>query len=414
MKKEPDCEPDDFASNEFLEGTENQPCVESFISPAIDLLDHILRDALQSGASHIHLHPGAACVAVRFRIDGVLTGGPVIPKALERALVGRIKVLSRMDLTERRRPQTGAFELNSVGNPVFRVEVAPSLHGESITLTIIRSPGFFRTLDDLGLTQFSAERLLKIGCKMGGIVLVAGPTGSGRGTLLRALIRQLHHLDRQFVSIEQVIREELEGVCQLEAVPSLGCDTVRLLASARRLDVDVLMCSSLDTVDEFRQAFELAAEGCTVLAGISACDAPSTLSRLTDMGLGPGRIASHLTGVVGLRLVRKLCQNCRAPHDPSGGEVAALGVSPEQLKEATLYRAIGCPACRSTGYSGRTGLHEVMEVNDSLRSAIWREVAAPDLTQMGRGSGFVSLRDDGVQKVMEGITTPEEVIRALG
>lgn len=380
-----------------------------------ETLDRFLQEALRCGASHVHLDPGRNDLTIRFRVDGFLSTEATLPKAMLGSLVGRIKVIAGLDLTERRMPQTGCFTGTEEPKPRFRVEVAPTLHGERVTLAIQPGgEGELRALDALGLREPLCETVKWLANRERGLILVAGPAGSGKTTFLYALLREAQTAARHLASIESPIERPIEGVSQMEANPHAGSAMHRLLGSAKRQDVDVLLCSKLEDGETVRQAVNLAAEGCLVLAGIHTFESTETITRLLEMGVEPFLIRETLLGVVGLRLVRRICEECRISYEPSDGELESMGLDRSCLVNGHLWRGQGCKACRETGYRGRIGLHEVLLMSTDLRDAICHGVATSALLRPARDRGFESLRQDGLRRVREGITTWGEVLRVAG
>ena len=377
-----------------------------------ETLNRLLQEALRCGASHVHLDPGLRDLTIRFRVDGFLSTEATLPKAMLGSLVGRIKVIAGLDLTERRMPQTGCFTGSEEPKPRFRVEVAPTRYGERVTLAIQPGgEGELQALDALGLREPLRENVKGLANRERGLILAAGPAGSGKTTLLYALLREAQTAARHLASIECPVERPLEGVSQMEANPHAGSDMHRLLASAKRQDVDVLLCSQLEDGEAVRQVVNLAAERCLVLAGIHVFEAVGTITRLLEMGVEPFLIGETLLGVVGLRLVRRICEECRISYQPTDGELKSMGLDRSSLVNGHLWRGQGCKVCRETGYRGRVGLHEVLFMSRGLRDAMCRGVATSELSRLAGEGGFESLRQDGLWKVREGVTTWEEVVR---
>lgn len=375
-----------------------------------ETVTRVLRDALRWGASHVHLDLEETGLAIRFRIDGLLSLESTLPRALHRAIVGRVKVIAGMDLTERRVPQTGFFALSEHPESRFRVEVAPARGGERVTVAIHTvAPAL--ALDGLGLREPLLSSLRWFAAQDRGLVLAAGPAGSGKMALLTALLVEAQTDTRHLATIEFPVERKLEGISQFEVNPAVGCDQHRLLASVKRQDVDVLLCSRLEDGDAARQAMDLAAEGCLVLAGMHVPDAVCSVTRLMEVGIEPFQVAANLLGAVGQRLVRKLCGTCRLSYEPPESDLRAMGLDREQLRQGRLWRAPGCCECRGTGYRGRTGLYQVLPMSGPLREAISRQALPAEWAHLARLDGFRGLRQEGLAKVVEGETTWQEVLR---
>lgn len=378
-----------------------------------ETVSRVLREAVRWGASHVHLDPEETEVTVRFRIDGLLSLESTLPRAAHRALVGRVKVVAGMDLTERRVPQTGFFSVSEHPNIRFRVEVAPASGGERATVAI-HAVEPAPALDGLGVREPLLNYLRWFADQDRGLVLAAGPPGSGTTALLTALLIEAKTEARHVASIECPIERKLGGISQFEVNPAAGCDLHRWLASVKRQDVDVLFCSRLEDGDAARQVIDLAREGCLVLAGMHVPDAVRCVARLIEVGIEPFQVASNLLGVIGQRLVRRLCGTCRTAYEPPEHELRAIGLELRDLRQGRLWRAQGCRECRGTGYRGRMGLHQVLLMSDPLREAIFRRALPAELDRLASLDGFQSLRQDGLAKVLEGETTWEEVLRVTG
>lgn len=385
---------------------------EADSAPVIELLNEILDEAPRENASHIHFQPTSDQVLVRYRIDGVLGERMAVPKELHPTLCARVKVIASMDLAERRFPQGGRFtKTTSVGDVFFAVDVAPTLHGEHITLRLELPDEKIRPMSDLGLGDSLEETLRRIIEEPQGLFVVAGPTGSGKTTTLYALLCAMRTSEKNVLTIESPIERALPGVSQMEAVPAMGLDFPRLLRSAQRQDADVVMCSKLDDYESAEQVVQMAVAGHLIPAGMHANDSVSVVLRLMDMGVVPALIASCLLGVLGQRLARLICANCRHPYQPGEEELKSVALCRSELQEGVLWRGQGCDKCRNTGYSGRIALHETIAVDDSIRETIRTYPSSATLRERATARGLKSLRSDGAEKVLRGLTTIEEVLR---
>jgi len=403
---------DQFGSELLSESPEQDYAEEADDSPVIAVLNQILDEAPRQNASHIHFQPTSDQVLVRYRVDGLLSERMALPKRLHPTLSARVKVIAGMDLTERRLPQGGRFSrTSSGGNVLFAVETAPTLYGERITLRLGYPDGKPRSMSDLGLSCSLEELLRRVIEEPQGLFVVAGPTGSGKTTTLYALLSATHSPEKNLMTIESPIERALTGISQMEAASVIGVDVPRLVTSAKRQDADVVMCSKLDDCESAGQIIQMALAGHLILAGMHANDSVSVVLRLVDMGLEPALIGSCLLGVLAQRLVRRICTSCRQTYKPGEEELKSVGLRPSYLQEGVLWRGRGCDKCRKTGYSGRIALHEIFEMDDSIRETIRSCPTRDVLRERAAGQGLRTLRSDGAERALQGLTTIEEVLR---
>ncbi len=382
-------------------------------APLIKLVNAIFSQAVQEGASDIHLEPYERTLQVRFRIDGILYDRLTPPKRLQNALVARIKVMSRLDIAEKRLPQDGRLQLR-VGRSFVdvRVSTLPTNHGERVVLRLLDKSAIRFGLAELGMgrrERLDFERLLE---RPHGILLVTGPTGSGKTTTLYAALSALNSTERNILTVEDPVEYDLEGVGQLQVNPKIELTFASGLRSILRQDPDVIMVGEIRDGETAEVAMQSSLTGHLVLSTVHTNDSASAVVRLTEMGVEPFLVASSLSGVLAQRLVRVLCADCRE----------AMRVTPEVERRlqgklpagSRVFRAVGCASCFGTGYHGRTGLYELLTVEDDIRSEILVGGAAPNIRRIVRRKGLRALVDHGVERVLEGATSVEELLRVSG
>jgi general secretion pathway protein E/type IV pilus assembly protein PilB len=378
----------------------------------IRFVNQVLRDAIELRASDIHLEPFEEEFRIRYRIDGVLQEVPV-PSQLKRfqpAIVSRVKILSHLNIAEKRLPQDGRIKIRLDNSEVdIRVSVIPMLHGEAVVLRLLRQDATLLGMLELGMD----ERELKLFRSMlgmpHGIVLVTGPTGSGKTTTLYTALNEINDSVRKIITIEDPIEYQLRGVNQIQVSEKSGLTFARGLRSILRHDPDVILVGEIRDRETAQIAVQASLTGHLVFSTLHTNDAPSALTRLVDMGVEPYLVASSLEAVLAQRLVRVLCPQCKAEDDSPKAQ--ALQEELEILRGAPLYRAVGCRACRQTGYFGRHGIFEMMDLNSEVRQMVLRNCSSGELLGVARRHGMRTLSEDGWRLVREAITTPEEVMR---
>jgi len=376
--------------------------------PIVRLLNSVLADAITRGASDVHLEPREKRMRIRLRIDGVMTDVTEVPKDLEAALVSRLKVMANMDIAERRRPQDGRSRLMVAGKSYdLRINMIPSIWGEKGVIRILRPAMLFGGIESLGLSPESFAQLKTLIEAPHGIVLVTGPTGSGKTTSLYSALYELNTPDRNIVTVEDPVEYPLEGVTQTQVNPKANLSFADSLRALLRQDPDVIMVGEIRDEETLHAAVFAALTGHLVLSTIHTNDAASTPTRILEMGLPAYLMASSVRGVVAQRLVRKLCPHCREAF-------TAGDAYPEVLRQAPLYRGRGCGRCRETGFSGRIGLFEIMTMTPQLQELVGSGAPSYRIREAAAREGMLSMADDALRKVHDGTTTPEEVARALG
>lgn len=388
--------------------------ISSQEGPIAKLVNSILVDAVRRGASDIHIEPTEKNVRVRFRIDGVLHEMMYIQKRFQAAVVSRIKIMSDMDISERRVPQDGRIKANIKGEVYdFRVSTLPGVFGEKVVLRILGRGSISLSLESLGFSEHNYERYLKMLKTPYGIILVTGPTGSGKSTTLYASLNMINSPDINIITVEDPVEYQLPGIHQVQVNPKAGLTFASALRSILRQDPDVVLVGEIRDEETARIAIQAALTGHLVLSTLHTNDAPSAVTRLIDMGIEPFLISSSLLGAVAQRLVRTICSNCKAPYNPTKEELEAIKATlgDIDLSNITFYKGQGCPKCNGKGYKGRTAIHEIMLMNDEIRELVLKKASREVIKEVARKHGMVTLREDGMQKVIKGMTTVEEVMR---
>ena len=377
--------------------------------PIVRLVNSILEQAVYEGASDIHIEPLENRVRVRYRVDGVLHQVHSAPKNAQLALVSRLKILANLNIAERRLPQDGRFRMIMQGRRVdFRVSTLPSTHGEKVVLRILDRKENV-TLEQLGLEPDELDKIRGLLNKAHGIVLVTGPTGSGKTTTLYSALQELDREALNIVTLEDPVEYELEGITQSQVNPKIGLTFASGLRSILRQDPDVVMVGEIRDRETAEIAIHAALTGHLVLSTLHTNDSAGAMTRLVDMGIEPYLISSSVVGVVAQRLVRKICSNCAEQFKPSKALVTSLGLPLNA--DYTFARGKGCNACKQTGYKGRVGIYEILVTNDEIRDLVLQNAPATAIAAAARENGMRTLREAGLRKVMQGLTTVEEVLR---
>jgi type IV pilus assembly protein PilB len=379
----------------------------------VDVVDVIFEDAVRAGASDIHVEPRAHGVDVRFRIDGLLREVLSVPKHLQAPLISRMKVLASLDIAERRRPQDGRITLDLKHNSSIdaRVSTMPTLHGEKIVIRLLDASRAIFSLDQLGFDAADRALAERSVSRPQGLVLVCGPTGSGKTSTLYALLKTLQRPETNIVTIEDPIEYQMPGINQVQVDDRAGVTFAKALRTVLRQDPDVVMVGEIRDADTAEIAFQAALTGHLVLSTVHTNDAPSTITRLVDMGVEPFLIASSLEIVIAQRLVRRICHACAVPADVSPKIIATLGIGP--IEAARLMRGEGCAECHYSGYQGRVAVHQMMPITDILREQIITQVSERTVAHASEAAGVRSLQQAGVELAISGVTTAEEVVRVL-
>ncbi|MFM2124530.1 MAG: type secretion system ATPase GspE [Acidobacteriota bacterium] len=373
-------------------------------APVIRLVNAMIAQAVEQRASDIHIEPFEKEFRIRFRIDGVLANQDEPPRELKAAIISRVKLMAKLNIAERRLPQDGRIKVKTLGREVdLRVSTLPTLYGESVVMRLLdRSAGDFYDLEKLGFDQHMLNRMTHYTSLPHGIFLVTGPTGSGKSTTLYSALKRINQTDKKIITVEDPVEYQMDGINQMHVNSQIGLTFSAGLRHIVRQDPDVIMVGEIRDRDTADVAIRAALTGHFVYSTLHTNDAPSAITRLTDMGVENYLITSSLVAVLAQRLVRVICPACRRPNG------TALAPTGEQVP---AFKGAGCEACYNSGYRGRVGIFELMEMNEELRAAIMRNEDASRLTSIARSHGMRNLREDGWMKVAQGVTTPDEVIR---
>ena len=391
-------------------------------APIIKLVNHILSQSVKARASDIHIEPYEDAFKVRYRVDGILYDLLSPPKWVQPALTSRIKVMAKMNIAEKRLPQDGRLDIR-IGNQDIdvRVSTIPTSFGERVVLRLLTKSGYFITLSDLGLSSDRLDTIKTLVKSPNGIILVTGPTGSGKTTSLYAILSSINTPDINIITIEDPVEYQIKGISQIQVNPKINLTFASGLRSIVRQDPDVILVGEIRDRETAEIAVQSALTGHLVFSTLHTNDSSSTITRLVDIGVEPFLISSSVLAVVAQRLVRVLCNNCKQPYTlddtaplESIDELSLLkriGIAPDQFQEGTIYKSKGCENCFHTGYKGRTGIFEIMLLDSNLKSVILKTYDSNLIKNEALKSNLVTLRQDGIQKVFNGITTIEEVIR---
>jgi type IV pilus assembly protein PilB len=381
-------------------------------APVVKLVHSVIADAVRRGASDIHFEPRSSDMRVRYRIDGVVMDTTTVPRQLVAGLVSRVKIMANLDIAERRVPQDGRIGLNVDGRHVdLRVATLPVVRGESIVMRILDKEAVVMDLDVLGMSEHDRKRFNDALHSTHGAILVTGPTGSGKTTTLYAGLTTVNTPDKTIITVEDPVEYELTGVKQVQVNPKTGLTFSAGLRSMVRADPDVIMVGEVRDKDTALIAIESALTGHLVLTTLHTNDAPLAAARLVEMGIEPYLVASGVACVVAQRLVRRLCE-CKAEVDLTPELLADQGFDCD--KGFKGFEPVGCVRCNHTGYRGRLGIYEVMPINDGLRKLILEKGSADEMRDYAREQGMVTLREDGLEKIQDGVTSVAEVLRVAG
>ncbi len=382
-------------------------------APIIRLVSLIISHALQARASDIHIEPFENRLIVRYRVDGVMHEVESPPRRFSAAVISRIKIMASLDIAERRLPQDGRIKLRLQGKEIdLRVSTVPTMHGESVVMRILDKSGTALDFATLGFDAVALERFLQVLNQPHGIVLVTGPTGSGKTTTLYTALDKLNKPDIKILTVEDPVEYQMEGINQIQVKPQIGLTFANALRSIVRQDPDVIMIGEIRDLETAQIAVQSALTGHMVLSTLHTNDAASTINRLLDMGMDDYLLTSTVNGILAQRLVRTLCTHCREAH-PALPEV----IEEMQLKRftaanpVTLYRPVGCEECGGTGYSGRVSIVELLVMTDTIRGMIMRHVTSGEVRQQAIADGMQTMYENGLSKAVAGVTTIEEVLR---
>lgn len=381
-------------------------------APVIKLLNLVLLQAIKDKASDIHFEPFESDFKIRYRVDGTLYDMIPPPRNLALAVTSRVKVLSNLNVAERRLPQDGRIQLNVGGKNIdLRVSTLPTAFGESVVMRILDRSNVSLDLNQIGLPEEIKNKVIEIIEKPNGIFCVTGPTGSGKTTTLYSCLKYINKVDTKIITTEDPIEYDLEGVIQVAIRESIGLTFARCLRAILRQDPDKVMVGEIRDVETAQIAIEASLTGHLVLSTLHTNDAPGSITRLIDMGIEPFLLTSSLEGILAQRLVRTICPECKEKYKPSPETLYTWGLSLNDIEGHTLYYGKGCKNCNNSGYKGRTGIYELLILNDSLRELILEKAPQSMLKAKASEMGMQTLRESGLIKAFQGITTLEEVVR---
>lgn len=384
----------------------------SLQSPIVKLLNLILIEAIQQGASDIHFEPLEDTLRVRYRIDGVLQARHAPAQEFQAQLLTRIKVMARLDIAEHRLPQDGRIKLKMGRREIdFRVSTVPVVGGERIVLRILDKGNVILGLDKIGMQPAMYEEFRRLIEIPEGIILVTGPTGSGKTTTLYSAICELYNDETNIMTIEDPVEYNLKGIAQIGVQPKIKLDFATGLRHILRQDPDIIMIGEIRDLETAEIAIQAALTGHLVLSTLHTNDAPSAITRLVDMGIEPYLLSSSIVGVGAQRLLRRICPECKHSYMPNDRELESLGLERKDLREGVLYQGKGCNVCFGSGYKGRHGVYEMMVVNNALKRQIVKSPDAVELRNIALESGMTTLLDHGRELVLQGVTTIAEVLR---
>ncbi len=380
-------------------------------APVIKLVNTLLFRAVKEKASDIHVEPYERDMVVRFRIDGVLFDIFKPPKKLQNAITSRIKVMGNLNIAEKRLPQDGRIPLKLAGKDIdVRLSSIPTAFGERLVMRLQDRSNVVLELEQLGFSKDSLGKIDNLLAKTYGIVLVTGPTGSGKSTTLYAALGKINKPDINIITVEDPVEQRIHGIGQIQVNSKIGLTFASGLRSILRQDPDVVMIGEIRDLETAEIAINASLTGHLVLSTIHTNDSAGAFPRLIDMGCEPFLIATSIMGVGAQRLVRVLCPHCKEPYEPTNVELKSLDITPEMAKGATFHKAVGCNHCNQKGYIGRSVIQELMLINDDIRSLIMRRADGATIKKAAVAAGMTTFRDHGIQKVLNGITTIEEVI----
>ncbi len=401
----------DFTETE-QESASSDEVVDENSAPIVRLVQLLISEAVQLRASDIHVEPFEDRVRIRYRIDGVLVERDSPPRRLLGALISRIKILAKMDIAERRRPQDGRIKV-TVGDKELdlRVSVLPTNHGQSVVMRLLDKDNIKVGVRQLGLSEDDFRQFKNLIRRPNGIILVTGPTGSGKTTTLYASLNELNRPDRKIITAEDPVEYYLPGINQVEVKHGIGLDFAMIIRSMLRQAPNIILVGEMRDAETASMGIQASLTGHLVFSTLHTNDAPGAITRMVDMGVPAYLVASSVIAVMAQRLVRVVCTKCKQPHIPSESALEAAGITPEMAAGATFMRGKGCSHCSKSGYRGRLGIYELMLMGSKIRELAFQGASTQDIRKAAIAVGMTTLYDDGIRKVLRGITTLEEVAR---
>jgi len=401
-----DLEPSDFEGPQDLIDAVDE-------APIIRLVNRLIFQAAKDRASDIHIEPFERELLVRFRIDGILYDILSPPKRFQPIIISRVKIMAELNIAEKRLPQDGRIRIRLAGKDIdIRVSIVPTAHGERVVMRLLDKATTVLQLEELGLMGFKHDTVSRLIKQSHGILLVTGPTGSGKTTTLYACLSKINTTDKNIITIEDPVEYQLHGIGQIEVNPKIDLTFANGLRSILRQDPDVIMVGEIRDTETAEIAIQAALTGHLVFSTLHTNDSFGAMTRLLEMGIEPFLVSSSVIGVMAQRLVRRVCPNCRVPYTPTREEIEEIGITPQRLAGRQIYKqGTGCAQCKDKGYKGRTGIHELLVVDDEVRSLVMKSADAASIRRTATAHGMNTLREDGADKVLDGVTTVEEVLR---
>lgn len=380
-------------------------------APVIKLCNLMIQEAINLRASDIHVEPFADRVRIRYRIDGILVERDSPPRRLLAPIVSRLKIMSGIDISEKRRPQDGRIKTNVNGKHFdLRVSILPTCHGQAVVMRILDRGNISVSVRELGFFEEDYQKFHSIIKRPNGIFLVTGPTGSGKTTTLYAALNELNRPDRKIITAEDPVEYYLPGINQTEVKHQIGLDFARIIRAMLRQAPNIILVGEIRDKETAEIAIQASLTGHLVFSTLHTNDAPSAVTRMIDIGVQPFLVASSVIAILAQRLVRVVCSKCKEPDKPPDAEIKAAGITPEQLVGATFMRGRGCGHCNHSGYRGRNGIFELLRMNSTMRELTFNRAPAQELRRKAREQGMRTLLDDGIYKALKGLTTLEEVL----
>lgn len=394
-------------------GDEEDEDLDEDSAPIIRLVTMIINEAVRMRASDIHVEPMSNRVRVRYRVDGVCRERDNIPKRMQGPVINRLKIMAGIDLAERRLPGDGRIKMRVVGSDIdFRVSTLPSYYGESVVLRILRPESAQFGIPSLGFEADDYARFRRIISRPNGVFLVTGPTGSGKTTTLYAAVNELNRPDRKIITAEDPVEYNFTGINQVQVHDQIGLTFGIILRAMLRQAPNIILVGEIRDMEVAEVAIQAALTGHLVFSTLHTNDAPSAITRLIDMGVKPFLVASSIQAVMAQRLIRLICEDCKEEYpDPDPRILRLLGFRPEEVEGRNFYRGRGCNACGGTGYHGRQGIFELMEMDNTLREMAFNREPLSEIRKAARASGMRTLLQDGRLKILNGVTTPDELVR---
>jgi len=386
--------------------------VDESSAPIVRLVQLMINEAVQLRASDIHIEPFEDRVRIRYRIDGVLIERDSPPRRLLGALISRVKILSRMDIAERRRCQDGRIKLTAGGKELdLRVSMLPTNHGQSCVMRLLDKDTIKVGVQQLGLGDQDFHNFRNLIRRPNGILLVTGPTGSGKTTTLYAAMNELNRPDRKIITAEDPVEYYLPGINQVEVRHNIGLDFAAIIRSMLRQAPNIILVGEMRDYETASMGIQASLTGHLVFSTLHTNDAPGAITRMVDMGVPAYLVAGSVIGILAQRLVRVVCSKCKQPHSPPERELTAAGITPEQAASASFMKGTGCNHCGNSGYRGRLGIFELLRMSSGVRELAFQGASTPQIRAEGVKGGMTVLYDDGIRKVLSGVTTIEEIFR---